>query len=77
MQQIKNNIKRRCYSLKKVTEEERNLSKQKRVKKLLKKIKGVRGESTKKRILLLFKLEKELSEYYIKEGNKYDKLLVQ
>jgi len=44
---------------------------------LLKKIKGVRGESTKKRILLLFKLEKELSEYYIKEGNKYDKLLVQ
>ena len=64
IQQIKNDIKEECYSLKKVTEGERNPSKKKRIKSLEKKMQKSKGESIKERMLLLLKLKKELKEKY-------------
>ena len=61
--------------MKKINESERNLFRKKKIKKLLKKIREEKGESTKDRILIFFELGKELGEDRINGGNKYDKNL--
>jgi len=66
IQKIKDDIVKRCYSLKKVTESEKNLLRIKRVKFLLKKVQKSKGKSTKDQMLLLFKLGKELEENSVK-----------
>ena len=47
IQQIKNNLRERRYTLVKVEKISRNPSRKKRIKKLMKKVKEARGESTK------------------------------
>ncbi len=47
IQQIKNDLRERQYTLVKVEETSRNPSQKKRIKKLTKKVKKARGESTK------------------------------
>ena len=72
IQQIKNDIKEERYSLKKVEERGKNLFKKKKIKRLLRKVKKVREEFTKERMLLLLEFGKEIGEDNIKKGNKYD-----
>jgi len=71
-QQIINNIKEGKYQLEKAEEGEKDSSRKKRLKKLKKKMRKMK-ESTKKRMLLLFELEKELGDVYMKERSKKDK----
>ena len=59
----------------KVKETSKNLSQKKRIKKLLKKVKEIREESTKERMLLSFELGKEIKEDRVNGRNKYDKTL--
>ncbi len=75
IQQIINDIQRKDYNLERVNENEIDPSKKKTVKKLLKKIRKEKGESTKNRMLTFFKLGKKLGDDQINEGNKYDKNL--
>ncbi len=63
------------YSLKRISEEDRDPSRTKRMKKLWKKIKKAKEESTEKKMLLLFKLGKELEEEYMRGGNKNYKMI--
>ena len=74
-QQIISDIKNKRYILERVTEEDGNLSREKRRKKLEKKVKKTRKEITKEKMLLLFELGKELKKDYNFGGNKYDKQL--
>ncbi len=52
------------YSLKRIPEGERDPSRAKRIKKLWKKIKKTKEESTEEKMLLFFELGKELSDEY-------------
>ncbi len=74
IQKIKNDVKERHYSLQKVEEGERNLSKTKRIKRLWKKIDKEKGELIKEKMLIFFELEKELGKDH-SSGNKYNKQL--
>src|SRR6266498_1952861 len=67
---IKADGKKGQYSLKKVPEGERNPSRGKRIKKLRKKIKAVKEESTEEKMLLFFELGKELGDEYTLGGIK-------
>src|SRR6266498_1024712 len=62
------------YSLKRVSEGERDPSRLRRIKKLFKKLKQVKGELLEDRIILFFKLGKELGEDNIYIGEKNDRL---
>ena len=62
------------YSLKKVSEEERNPSRLRRIKKLFKKLRKAKGELLKDRIILFFELGKELEDDKIYVGEKNDRL---
>ncbi len=75
IQQIKNDLRERWYTLVKVKDTSRNSFQKKRIKKLLKKVKEARKELTKERMSLLFKLRKEMSEDRVNRRNKYDKTL--
>ncbi len=52
----------------------KNLSRKKKIKRLLRKVKKAREESTKERMLLLLELGKEMDEDNVKKGNRYDKI---
>ncbi len=73
--QIKIDIKKDYYTLKKMKEGVRDPSRMKVVKKLIKKVQKMKEESIKKRMLYFFKLGKELEEEYMRRGKKYDKTL--
>ena len=75
IQQIINDIQRKDYNLKRINKTEKDLSRKKKVKKLLKKIREEKGESTKDRMLTFFKLDKELGDDRMDERSKYDKNL--
>ena len=64
------------YSLKKVPEGERNPSRLCRIKRLLKKLKKVKGELTEKKMILFFELGKELGQEQVSIEDKNDKLCV-
>ncbi len=61
--------------MKKIIERDRDLSRQKRIKSLEKRIKKMKQESIRDRMFLYFELEKELGEEYIKRESKYDKMV--
>ena len=73
IQKNKKDIKKGDYSLERAQESERNPSRKKRVKKLLKKIKKEKGKLTKEWMLTFLELGKELGEDHFNRGNKYDK----
>ena len=77
IQQIKSDLRERRYTLVKVEEINKNPSQKKRIKRLIKKVKKAREESTKERMLLSFELGKEMGEDRAKGGNKHDKTLAQ
>src|SRR6266511_4385240 len=62
------------YSLKRVSEGERDPARLCRIKKLIKKLKKAKGELIEDRIILFFKLEKELGDDNIHVGEKNDRL---
>src|SRR6266542_1876093 len=62
------------YSLKRVSEGERDPSRLCRIKKLLKKLKKAKGELIEDRIIIFFELGKELREDKISIGEKNDRL---
>src|SRR6266498_3661843 len=62
------------YSLKRVPEGERDLSRLCRIKKLFKKLKRAKGELIEDRIILFFELGKELGDDKIYVGEKNDRL---
>ena len=55
-----------------MNENEQDLFRKKKVKRLLKKIREEKGESTKDRMLTFFELGKELGDDRINGENKYD-----
>ena len=59
----------------KVKERSKNPSRKKRIKKLIKKVKEARGELTKEKMLLFFKLGREMREDRVNGRNKHDKTL--
>ena len=63
--------------MKKIEARRRNPFHKKKIKKLIKKVKEAREESSKERMLLLFELGKEMEEDRMKGGNKYNKTLAQ
>ena len=77
IQLVKNDIWRKEYNLERVNESEKNSSRKKRVKKLLKRISKEKGDSTKDRMLTFFELDKELGDDWMDEESKYDKNLAQ
>ena len=62
------------YSLKRVSEGEKDPSRMKIIKKLLNKIHKVRGKLIEERMILFFELEKELGEKVIILGEKNDRV---
>src|SRR6266540_5275213 len=62
------------YSLKRVLEGERDPSRLRRIKTLLKKLKKAKGELIEDRIILFFELGKELGEDNIYIGEKNDRV---
>src|SRR6266498_2879378 len=62
------------YSLKRVPEGERDPSRLGRIKKLFKKLRKAKGELMEERMILFFKLGKELEEDKIHVGEKNDRL---
>src|SRR6266542_3507720 len=62
------------YSLKRVSEGERDPSRLCRIKKLLKKLKKTKGELLEDRIILFFELGKELEDDNVYVGEKNDRL---
>ncbi len=60
--QIKDDIQRKDYNLKRVNESTKDSFRKKNIKKLLRRIKEEKGESTKDRMLTFFKLDKELGD---------------
>ncbi len=75
IQQVKDDIKKKDYSLERVNENERNPFRKKQVKKLLKKIRKEKGELIKDRMLTFFELDKELEDDRMNGENKHDKNL--
>ncbi len=75
IQKIKADLKEGWYSLKRVPEGERDPSRVKRLKKLWKKIKKAKGESTEDKMLLLYELGKELGDEYMQGGDKNYKVM--
>src|SRR6266511_633205 len=65
------------YSLKRVSEGERDPSRLCRIKKLVKKLKKAKGELIEDRIILFFELGKELRTDNIYVGEKNDKICAQ
>ena len=61
IQWIKDNIQRKDYNLERVNENEKDPSRKKKVKRLLKKIREEKGELIKDRMLIFFELGKEWS----------------
>src|SRR6266540_1855960 len=74
IQKIKADLQEGRYSLKRVPAGERNPFKAKRIKKLWKKIKMAKEESTEEKMLLFFELGKELEDERTQGGNKNYKL---
>ena len=74
VQKLKADVQKGYYSLKRIPTGEKNPSRRKRIKKLWKKIKKAKEESTEEKILLFFELEKELGEEYVLGGNKNYKI---
>ena len=74
IQQIKNDIKEGYYSLEKITVDEKELSRKKRIKRIEKKIQ--KKYLTKEKMMFLFELEKELDDEYTYEGDKNVKVQV-
>ncbi len=72
---IKADLQEGWYSLKRILEEERDPSRAKRIKKLWKKIKKTKAESTEEKMLLFFELGKELKDDHMRKGNKYNRVL--
>ncbi len=64
LQKIKADISKGHYFLKKVSEEERDISKKKKVKKLMKKVQKIKEEFIADRMLCFLKLGKKLGEEY-------------
>src|SRR6266498_380208 len=62
------------YSLKRVSERERDPSRLCRIKKLFKKLKKAKGELIEDRIIIFFELGKELGDDKIYVGEKNDRL---
>jgi len=62
IQQIKDDVQRKEYNLKRMNESEKDPFRKKRVKRLLRKIRNKKGESTKDRMLTFFELSKELGD---------------
>src|SRR6266540_4395521 len=62
------------YSLKRVQEGERDPSRLRRIKKLVKKLKKVKGELLEDRIILFFELGKKLGDDNVSVGEKNDRL---
>src|SRR6266545_5983485 len=62
------------YSLKRVPEGDRGPSRLGRIKKLLKKLKRLKGELLGDKLVLFFELGKELGDEKVKEGDKNDRL---
>ena len=62
------------YSLKRVPEGERDPSRLCRIKKLMKRLKKAKGELTEDRMILFFKLGKELGENQVSIGEKNDRV---
>src|SRR6266542_6558332 len=75
VQKIKADIQGGHYSLKRISDEDRDTTRDKRMKKLWKKIKKAKEESTEEKMLLLFELGKELGEEYVRGGNKNYKMI--
>ena len=75
IQRIKKDLSERRYILKKIEARRRNPFHKKKIKKLIKKVKEVKEESSKERMLFLFELGKEIEEDKTKGGSKYDKTL--
>ena len=59
---------------KKIVEGERDPSRIKRIKKLIQKIRETRGELTENKMLLFFKLEKELDDKYTQNGDRNERI---
>ncbi len=74
IRQLKDNIWRKDYNLKRVDKSIKDPFRKKNVKKLLRRIRKEKEESTKDRMLTFFKLGKKLEEDR-SGGNKYDKNL--
>src|SRR6266542_2119456 len=74
VQQIKAEVKGGHYSLKRIPEGERDPSRAKRIKKLWKKIKKAKKETTEEKMLLFFELGKELGDEYTLGGIKNYKI---
>ncbi len=70
IKKIKADLQGGHYSLKKIPTENRDPSRGKRMKKLWKKIKKTKEESTEEKMLLFFELGKELEGEYTQGGNK-------
>ena len=77
IQWIKDNIQRKDYNLERVNENEKDPSRKKKVKRLLKKIREEKGELIKDRILTFFELGKELGDNWMNGWNKYNKNFTQ
>ncbi len=77
VQKIKVDVQEGHYSLKKVPAGDRNPVRGKRIKKLQKKIKKVKEESTEEKMLLFFEQGKELGDKYTLGGNKNYKTTAQ
>src|SRR6266498_5362314 len=75
IQKIKADVQEGHYSLKKVPAGERNPLRAKRIKKLWKKIKKVKEESTEDKMLLFFEYGKELENERTSGGNKNYRLI--
>ncbi len=72
---IKADLQEGWYSLKRVLEGERDPSRVKRIKKLWKKIKKAKEESTEEKMLLFFELRKELEDDNIRSRDKNERML--
>ncbi len=75
IQKIKADLQDGQYSLKKVVEGERNPSREKRIKRLQRKIKKAEKEMTEEKILLFFELGKELGDKRMDVRNKNYRLI--
>src|SRR6266511_2050983 len=70
VKKIKADVQGGHYSLKRIPDEDRDPSRAKRMKKLWKKIKKAKEESTEEKMLLFFELGKELGDEYTLSGIK-------
>src|SRR6266498_2010823 len=75
VQKIKADVQKGHYSLKRIPAGERNPKRGKRIKKLWKKIKAAKEESTEEKMLLFFELGKELEDERTDCGNKNYRLI--